>query len=369
MWASMRMPSDPSGRSASPVQAGHAPPWSLVQDFLRHPQRRFLFGATAAAAQICRELPIAGILDDHFPQSAFCDVPVIRLSQARPDSLVVATQLGRPASAAAALTASGLRHCDFFSFARWSGLLLPEVRFWSGFTDQTAAHLQELAWLRSRLADELSVEVLDRLVQFRLHADVSALHGFTERQTQQYFEDFLELRRDGEVFADVGGYDGATTAQFLQTCPGATQCWCFEPHPQNLRLIETRFQDDQRVSVVGCALGEQAGTATMAGHGSVAAISTHGTLSIPVQTLDSLQLPHLTWLKMDIEGSEVSALKGSAKTISRCRPRLAICVYHHAGDLWEIPWLVLNIDSRYDVYLRHYTEGVVETVMYFVPLK
>ena len=369
MWVSMCMPSDASGPTAQRRRAGGAPSWSLVQEFLRHPERRFLFGATAAAAQICRELPIAGVLDDCFPQSMFCDVPVIRVSQAAPDSLVVATQLGRPASAAAALTATGLQHCDFFSFARWSGLLLPEVRFWSGFTDHTAAHLHELAWLRNQLADERSVEVLDRLVQFRLHADVSALHGFTDLQSQQYFEDFLELRRDGESFADVGGYDGATTAQFLQTCPGATHCWCFEPHPQNRRLIESRFQDDQRVSVIGCALAEQAGTATMAGEGSVAAISASGTLSIPVRTLDSLQLPHLTWLKMDIEGSEVSALKGSEETISRCRPRLAICVYHQAGDLWEIPRLVLGIDSRYAVYLRHYTEGVVETVMYFVPLK
>jgi hypothetical protein len=82
-----------------------------------------------------------------------------------------------------------------------------------------------------------------------------------------------------------------------------------------------------------------------------------------------MQLPDLTWLKMDIEGSEVSALQGSVRTISRYRPRLAICVYHLASDLWQIPRLVLNIDSRYAIYLRHYTEGVVETVMYFVPLK
>jgi FkbM family methyltransferase len=340
-----------------------------VQDFLQHPERRYLFGATAAAAAICRELPIVAIVDDHCSHSVFGNVPVIRLSQAPPDSLVVATQLGRPASAATALTAAGLQHCDFFSFSRYSGLQLPAVRFWSGFTDQTAAHLSELAALRSRLADSLSVEVLDRLVQFRLHADVSALQGFTDRQAQQYFEDFLELRQNGEVFADVGGYDGATTAQFLQVCPGAAHSWCFEPHPQNLQQIEARFHDDHRVHVVGCALGEQAGTATLEGHGSVAAISAHGTLTIPVRTLDSMQLPDLTWLKMDIEGSEVSALQGSVRTISRYRPRLAICVYHLASDLWQIPRVVLNIDSRYAIYLRHYTEGVVETVMYFVPLK
>ena len=263
------MPSESATGSVGRTRFNGVPSWSTVQEFLQYPERRYLFGATAAAAEICRELPIVAIVDDCWSQSMFGNVPVIRLSQVPPDSLVVATQLGRPASAAVALTAAGLQHTDFFSFSRYSGLKLPAVRFWSGFTDQTAAHLTELAALRCRLADPLSVEVLDRLVQFRLHADLSALQGFTDRQAQQYFEDFLELRQDGEVFADVGGYDGATTAQFLQFCPGAAHCWCFEPHPQNLRQIETRFQNDHRVHVVGAALGEQAGTATLEGHGSV----------------------------------------------------------------------------------------------------
>ncbi len=345
------------------------PSSGFVPQFLQNPERRCLFGATAVAAEIIRELPVAAVLDDRFPHSEFCGVPVLRLSQASSDSLVVCTQTGRPATASAALTAARLQHCDFFSFARSSGLRLPSIRFWSGFTEQAATHPAEIAWLRSRLADSQSVDVLDRLVHFRLHADVSALDGFTDRQSQQYFEDFLGLRRDGEVFADVGGYDGDTTAKFLEVCPGAKHAWCFEPHPENLSQIETRFLADSRVTVVGCGLGATAGTATMEGRGSVASISSHGTLSIPVRTLDSMQLTDLTWLKMDIEGSEISALQGGLQTIRRLRPRLAICVYHQPADLWEIPRLVLGMDDRYSLFLRHYTEGVVESVMYFVPEK
>ncbi|MFM7058908.1 MAG: FkbM family methyltransferase [Planctomycetota bacterium] len=345
------------------------PAWYFVQQFLQYPERRCLFGATAAAAAICSELPIAAILDDFCPESTFCGVPVKRVADAGAHSLVVCTQLGRPATAASALAVAGLTACDFFGFARYSGLRLPSIRFWSGFAEQTAAHLPELAWLRGQLADDESVEVLDRLVDFRLHDDVSALKGFTDRQAFQYFEEFLELRQDGESFADAGGYDGATTAQFLDVCPGAKRCWCFEPHPENRLRIQQRFSGDQRIEVVGCALGDRIGFAAMEGQGSVASISSAGTLEIPVRTLDSMKLPELTWLKMDIEGSELAAIKGSVQTIARCRPRLAICVYHLASDLWEIPRLVLNIDSRYAIFLRHYTEGVVETVMSFVPRK
>ena len=77
----------------------------------------------------------------------------------------------------------------------------------------------------------------------------------------------------------------------------------------------------------------------------------------------------LTFLKMDIEGTELLALEGASQTISRCKPRMAICVYHNASDLWRIPQKVLSIFDGYDIYLRHYTEGVTETVMFFIPQK
>lgn len=46
---------------------------------------------------------------------------------------------------------------------------------------------------------------------------------------------------------------------------------------------------------------------------------------------------------------------------------MAICVYHDQRDFWRIPERVLSYVGDYDVHLRHYTEGVLETVMYFIP--
>jgi hypothetical protein len=48
---------------------------------------------------------------------------------------------------------------------------------------------------------------------------------------------------------------------------------------------------------------------------------------------------------------------------------MAICVYHNPGDIWKIPQQVFRIRSDYKLFLRHYTEGVVETVMFFMPIK
>ena len=72
---------------------------------------------------------------------------------------------------------------------------------------------------------------------------------------------------------------------------------------------------------------------------------------------------------MDIEGGELSALSGAHQTILDHHPRLAIAVYHGADQLWQIHSAVLSIREDYDIYIRHYTESIYETVMFFIPRK
>lgn len=46
--------------------------------------------------------------------------------------------------------------------------------------------------------------------------------------------------------------------------------------------------------------------------------------SVPLVTIDSLQLSACRLIKMDVEGMEVEALRGAADTIRRCRPALYV---------------------------------------------
>ena len=59
-----------------------------------------------------------------------------------------------------------------------------------------------------------------------------------------------------------------------------------------------------------------------------------------------------TAVKMNIEGSELDALKGAEETIRRWRPRLMVAGYHKTWDFWEVPELML--EAGYAVYLRSY---------------
>ena len=99
---------------------------------------------------------------------------------------------------------------------------------------------------------------------------------------------------------------------------------------------------------------------------SASAISSVGTRGEIVRMDDHLQGEDVSFIKMDIEGAERAALRGAEQLIRRCRPDLAICVYHSISDLFEIPLYIHSIVPEYCLYLRHHTPVFCETVCYAV---
>jgi hypothetical protein len=86
-----------------------------------------------------------------------------------------------------------------------------------------------------------------------------------------------------------------------------------------------------------------------------------------INTIDNLIKDEVDFIKMDIEGAEQDAIEGAQNTIKNYTPLLAICIYHKAQDWYKVPQKVLEINPNYTIYLRHYMEGIYETVMYFIP--
>lgn len=87
-------------------------------------------------------------------------------------------------------------------------------------------------------------------------------------------------------------------------------------------------------------------------------------------TLDSLlDGGEATFIKMDIEGSEMEALKGAADTIRNHHPFLAICVYHRPDHILDIPLFIRGLHPGYRFRLRHYgsPNPMAETVVYAIP--
>lgn len=342
---------------------------AFCRDFLADGATRFVLGRNRWAESIANLAPVQGFVDDFAAGQSFAGRVVIRTEEVPDSALVVSAAVGcQPVSAMRRLQERGLRCLDYFAFHRHFPKQTLPVWFLDECPAEFAQHRGEYGALYAALADAQSRTVLRNLLNFRLHADLGYLQGFRFAPNEQYFEDFLALQKIGEVFVDAGAYQGETTLEFLQRCPGYEAVHLFEPELNNLALAQKKLQPFARLHFHPCGLSDSNGTERFNIDATASAIDPNGSHQIKVMRLDDLALPRLTFLKMDIEGAEGAALAGAAQTLVRCRPRLAISVYHRLDDLRRIAQQVQQIfGGAVEIYLRHYTEGFTETVMFFVP--
>jgi FkbM family methyltransferase len=330
---------------------------------------RFILGRNEYAASIAILVDVTGIIDDFTTEKDFMGKPVVRMRDVPRDSLVVSSVLGKPGTVALRLDSHGLTHLDYFSFSKYSGLDVMPVKFWNEFKEDFDKNRDKYEWIYDLLRDDESKATFSRIVHFRLHMDLAYMDTFKDRQRSQYFEIFLGLRSADETFVDVGGFDGNTSLEFIRRCPGYKSVHLFEPDQGNFAVARARLSPYRNIRCHAIGLSDRRRRLCFQPGGSTARISEQGIVTIDVDAMDNVigVDEHVSFVKMDIEGGEGAAIDGARKTIMSSRPKLAICVYHKADDLWKLPQKVLSIHGKYDLYLRHYTEGVDETVMFFVP--
>ena len=341
----------------------------FCKDFVgAEPRRRFIFGRNEYAEGVSNRVEVHAFVDDFTSDTSYLGRPIIRTEEVPTGSLVVsAVVLGRPLTAEKRLTDANIRHLDYFSFYEYCGLGLAPVGYWGTFKQEFKKNRAKYFWAHELLADPASRDIFSRLVNFRLSGDLSYMEGFTDRQKEQYFEDFLGLSPEGETFADVGCYDGYTSLEFIKRCPGYRCIYIFEPEPGNMELVKKNLSGYANVHFILKGLSDRAQEVRFSAHGSASTISDEGELRIQVDALDRLVDKEISLLKMDVEGAEGLAIEGARQAILKYHPKLAISAYHKPDDLWRIPELILSIRSDYRVYIRHYTEGLAETVIFFIP--
>ena len=86
---------------------------------------------------------------------------------------------------------------------------------------------------------------------------------------------------------------------------------------------------------------------------------------LQIRSIDTLNVDirGQLYIKMDIEGAELEALKGASETIKKHHPFLAVCLYHRKNDLLEIPTYIESLGVEYEYYLR----GGYHTILWAVP--
>ncbi|MEH7384268.1 FkbM family methyltransferase [Bacillus sp. JJ1521] len=188
-------------------------------------------------------------------------------------------------------------------------------------------------------------------------------------KTPQYFDPEIIKLTSHEVFVDGGGYTGDTVEEFVRQTKGEfKKLYSFEPEETKHIEFLKKFKGNEKIKLLPYGLWSSKDVFRFSGTNDGSSnINEDGNIEIPVDNVDRiLNNEPITFIKMDIEGAELEALKGAEKSIKKYKPKLAICVYHKPLDFIEIPLYLKSIVPEYKIYLRHYNINIYETVCYAV---
>ena len=326
----------------------------------------YVLGTNSWAKSLDKNFDISGFIDDFTTDKIFLNKDILNINDINPSSIFISSNvLGRPLTAFKRLLDYSENCLDYYTLLKEYPNTLNSVLWIEDFREEYLKNDEFYSALSKNLADDYSRYTLNKLINFRLTFDLAWMQGFTDCQHRQYFEPFLNLK-DMKCFYDIGCYDGFTSHQFMLNCPNYQMVEIFEPSPNNIMNIKKNLKDFKKFRINEFCAANINGFLRFNEGGSSSNITADGAIKVEARKLDDLELHRPSFIKMDIEGGEMDALRGMKETIKKNKPVIASSVYHKVDDIRKIYLFVMDINPDYKVYLRHYTEGITETVMFFV---
>ncbi|MCP5049913.1 MAG: FkbM family methyltransferase [bacterium] len=194
---------------------------------------------------------------------------------------------------------------------------------------------------------------------------------------RQYF-DFIDYGKIQTVI-EGGVADGGDTAAFIDAIKPGSRVYGFEPNIDGYHrgIYKDKLQANPGVKIIPKGLWSSTTRLYFKAAGLSSRFSEKkpddltGWESVEVVSIDEFVgeegIGKVDFIKMDIEGAELEALKGALKTLREHRPQLAICIYHNKEQFVRVPLFLNENLENYRFRIGHYTSGSLETVWYGIP--
>lgn len=181
-----------------------------------------------------------------------------------------------------------------------------------------------------------------------------------------YFDSGIVKLSQEEFFVDCGAEELFSSYRFAKLTHGKYRgILALEPAPDNFEKCRMNAElFDARLELRRLAVGGGSGKRRFSACGAGSRFDQNGELDVETASLDELLSgKRPSFIKLHLEGAELEAVEGAESTIRRCGPRLAICL-HRFEDAASIPARLLKYRPDYRLWLRHYSTGPEETVLY-----
>ena len=345
----------------------------------------FISGAGGVAQMVHRFLKtqnkkVLSFFDIKVNESAYQDIPIVKPDSSVPvllkkKSLVVIAILNRAVNLDNVVsTLSNLGYENIVTFAQLHVVYsrLFESHYWLDVQSIYSANFEKIKNCEAAWADELSLRLYRHLIDYRKTGN----HCFLptpESATSQYFSQTIPLRFDGPIrLIDGGAFDGDTLRQIRTLNIKLDAAACFEPDLSNYNRLAKFIRNTKlpkgQLTLFPCGLWKETALLKFCSEARESSrVSEDGnTVILGVKVDDALPFFEPNYIKLDIEGAEREAITGAKWTIQRYLPHLAICLYHKADHLWEIPLQIHTLMPSYRLYLRSHGYNGMETVLYAI---
>lgn len=255
---------------------------------------------------------------------------------------------------------------DYFSRFPFWGELRPENDVYDALTGRIQSmkgHMEEFLWLYSHLADYRSKKTLLAILDNWLNLNFQLLPSVTENGFMYFDQDLIPDGKDA-VYVDLGSYAGDSVNKYIRAYgENYRKIHCYEVTPESIEHLNQSIQCYDQIEVHQKAVGSGNGTAYLHTNQDSAMnqVLEYGKTPVEVVSLDEDIKEKISFIKMDIEGSEQKALTGCSCHIRKEHPKLAIAAYHGYEDIWKLPRIIAELDPQYKFYLRNYGGNLIPT--------
>ncbi len=343
----------------------------------------WIYGTGTFAKRVYIELLNQGIMVrgflDHVQKTSFCELPVLQVSNLIiKKNLVVIIGICNLnveiADIECILVELGIyKIVNPVQFA----ILLDEkditfTNYWlSGDRSIYEENENLIQRFRDLLEDEDSKLEYDSILSYRILGKIENLRKPRGLDVQYIAQDLGSPPEKMRIL-ELGSFKGEDIIRFQDYGYEIEYGILLEPDLRNYNKLVAVIQEKEIQNVIPLPLGAWKET-TLLGFNSTgesgAQISVKADQMIPVIRVDdALSGQEFNYIKMDIEGAEIDALKGLEQYIGNHVPQLAISVYHKPNDIWEIGLLLeSSFPGRYKYFLRTYGSQTFDCVLHAIP--
>jgi FkbM family methyltransferase len=159
-----------------------------------------------------------------------------------------------------------------------------------------------------------------------LVCDYIRVFGNWEENIQKEFEKYV---KPGDTVIDAGAFIGTHTIKLSKLVGPTGQVYSFEANPKTFKILQKNVELNNltNVKIFNKGLSDTAGYIKLVSHDfynsgadTWSSTSSSDPNTTETITIDSLNLPQLNFMKIDVEGMETKVFMGMKDTIKKFKP-------------------------------------------------